>query len=394
MFNSTLCDSKLLRVSSFSPLKPSAVVMDSEIIKPAIRKIIHCDADCFFAAIEMRDDPSLRGRPMAVGGSADRRGVISTCNYEARAFGVHSAMATATARRLCPDLLVVPHSMDRYKEAALQMRDIFYDYSDLVEPLSLDEAFIDVSEASACQGSATLMAEEIRQRIFESVGITVSAGVAPNKFLAKIGSDWNKPNGLCVITPAKVDAFVRQLPVDRLFGVGKVTADKLHRMGIQTCGDLRTLDVYQLSERFGSFGLRLHELSHGIDERPVKTSRSRKSLSVEHTYAADLPSVSGCLGQLPALFQTLSQRLQRLTEGSAAAKYRIHKQFVKVKFNNFQSTTMECVAKGSPRIAVFRELCSESYLRGQGLPVRLLGLGVRFQDMSMDNPLQLPLFRD
>jgi DNA polymerase-4 len=372
----------------------STMKADSEIVKGVNRKIIHCDADCFFAAIEMRDDPALRGRPIAVGGSTGLRGVVSTCNYESRAYGVHSAMATVTAKRLCPGLLVVPHNMDRYKVAAEQMREIFHDYSDLVEPLSLDEAFIDVSETNRCQGSATLIAEEIRQRIFESVGITVSAGVAPNKFLAKIGSDWNKPNGICVIPPAKVDVFVKQLPVDKLFGVGKVTADKLHRAGIKTCADLRALDIYQLSRCFGSFGSRLYELSHGIDNRPVRISRNRKSLSVEHTYAADLPSVSGCLSQLPELFQTLSKRLQRLTEGVTAEKYRIHKQFVKVKFNDFRSTTMECVANGSPQIDVFRQLCSESYLRGQGLPVRLLGLGVRFQDISINNPLQLPLFND
>ena len=356
------------------------------------RKIIHCDADCFFAAIEMRDDPSLRGRPLAVGGSADRRGVISTCNYEARAFGIHSAMATATAKRLCPDLLVVPHSMDKYKKAAQQMRDIFYDYSELIEPLSLDEAFIDVSEPSLrhshCHGSATLMAQEIRQRIFETVGISVSAGVAPNKFLAKVGSDWNKPNGLCAIPPEQVDSFVRRLPVDRLFGVGKVMAEKLYRLGINSCGDLRTFDVYQLTRQFGSFGLRLHELSYGIDHRPVKTSRRRKSLSVEHTYANDLPSIQGCLGQLPALFKTLSERFLALDDG-----YRVSKQFVKVKFNNFQSTTMECIVRGQPRLAVYHDLCQQSLLRGEGLPVRLLGLGLRFKD---DSPaaVQLSLFND
>ncbi|MGK0500528.1 MAG: DNA polymerase-4 [Oceanicoccus sp.] len=358
------------------------------------RKIIHCDADCFYAAIEMRDDPSLRGRPIAVGGAADRRGVISTCNYEARAFGVHSAMATVTAKRLCRDLLVVPHHMERYKEAAMQIREIFYDYSELVEPLSLDEAFIDVSDSLACRGSATLIAEEIRQRVFEKVGITVSAGVAPNKFLAKVGSDWNKPNGICVITPAKVDSFVAQLPVSCLFGVGKVTAQKLLQIGVHSCGDLRQYDVYQLTERFGIFGKRLHELSYGIDERLVRTSRSRKSLSVEHTYATDLPSVQGCLGQLPALYEKLNHRLQQLYDSSSDGRYRVIKQFVKVKFSDFQSTTMECISQGSPRIAVFNQLCEQSLQRGEGMPVRLLGLGLRFQDLSMASAMQLSLFTE
>ncbi len=358
------------------------------------RKIIHCDADCFFVAVEMRDDPSLCGRPVAVGGSADRRGVISTCNYEARAYGVGSAMATATAKRLCPDLLVLSQNMEKYRVAASQMRAIFDEYSDLVEPLSLDEAYIDVTNADTCHGSATLIAEEVRQRVKESVGIILSAGVAPNKFLAKIGSDWNKPNGLCVIPPARVNEFVQMLPVDRLFGVGRVTAERLHRMGIQTCGDLRAFSIYQLSERFGSFGSRLYNLSRGIDDRAVKTGRIRKSLSVEHTFPSDLSTINRCLEQLPDLFHQLTTRLQTLTDQPAGSAYRVNKQFVKIKFNNFQSTTMECVVAGSPRIAVFKELCCESILRGSGLPVRLMGLGVRFQDPANEGAVQLSLFEN
>lgn len=362
------------------------MITETETNSKLSRKIIHCDADCFFAAVEMRDDPSLRGRPIAIGGASDRRGVVATCNYEARVYGVHSAMATIHAKRLCPDLLVIPHSMNKYKEAAQQIRDIFYDYSELVEPLSLDEAFIDVSNSEACRGSATLIAKEIRQRIEAEVGITASAGVAPNKFLAKIGSDWNKPNGLHVIAPDQINDFVQQLPVKRIFGVGKVTGEKMHRMGITTCGDLRRYSIFELSDRFGSFGPRLYDLSRGIDHRPVKTSRRRKSLSVEHTYPSDLPSVQGCLGQLPDLFGKLSSRLQAMDNS-----YQITKQFVKVKFNNFQSTTMECGSSGTPRIAIFHKLFRESFTRGDGLPVRLLGLGVRFQDI-VEEGTQLPLF--
>ena len=353
------------------------------------RKIIHCDADCFYAAVEMRDDPALRGRPIAIGGGADRRGVVATCNYEARAYGVRSAMASATALRLCPDLLLIPPNMPRYREVALQVRDIFFDYSEQVEPLSLDEAFIDVSDGRHCRGSATLTAQEIRRRVREEIGISVSAGVAPNKFLAKIASDWNKPDGLCVISPSQVDAFTRQLPVRRLFGVGKVTAKKLQDMGIETCGDLRRFDILELSRRFGSFGPRLHELSYGIDLRPVKPSRQRKSLSVEHTYARDLVSVEDCLGKLPALFGKLCERL-----GALDNRYQVTKQLVKVKFSNFQSTTMECPHSGSPRIALFRELCRQACERGDGLPVRLLGLGVRFREFNGDGVSQLSLFED
>lgn len=350
------------------------------------RKIIHGDCDCFFAAIEMRDDPLLRGRPMAVGGHAERRGVISTCNYEARAYGVHSAMATATAKKLCPGLLVVPHSMEKYRQAAEQIREIFYDYTDRVEPLSLDEAYLDVSESSACHGSATLIAQQIRQRVFDTVGITLSAGVAPNKFLAKVGSDWNKPNGLWVITPPEVDEFVQHLPVVRLHGVGKVTAAKLHRQGIYRCGDLRRYSVFELTDRFGSFGSRLHELSWGRDDRAVKSSRLRKSLSIEHTYPNDLLSIEQSLEQLPVLFEKFQQRLGRLP-GSVV----INKQFVKFKFSNFQSTTMECQMLGRPRLSVFRSLLNDAFPRGAGHAVRLMGLGVRFQ-LDDHQGLQLPLF--
>ena len=339
----------------------------------------------------MRDDPSLRGRPVAIGGSADRRGVISTCNYEARAFGIHSAMATATAKRLCPDLLLLPHNMEKYKLAAEQIREIFYDYSEQVEPLSLDEAFIDVSNSQHCRGSATLIAGEIRQRVQETVGITVSAGVAPNKFLAKVGSDWNKPNGLCVIPPAKVSAFVEQLPVKKIFGVGRVTAEKMHRLGIYTCGDLRRYSVFELTERFGRFGGRLHELSLGIDNREVKTSRVRKSLSVEHTYAKDL-RVDDCEAQLPELYQKLLSRLTQLETKLPGYQQRIYKHFVKVKFNNFQSTTMECGCDSKAQLGLFRQLNRSATRRGDGRPVRLLGLGVRFRDTVQWSGEQLALF--
>jgi len=352
------------------------------------RKIIHCDADCFFAAIEMRDDPSLKGRPMAVGGHSDRRGVISTCNYEAREFGIHSAMASATAMRLCPDLIIVPGNMEAYREASQSMREIFFDYTDLVEPLSLDEAFLDVTESTRCRSSATLMAEEIRQRIFEAINITVSAGVAPNKFLAKVASDWNKPNGLCVVPPSEVESFVRPLPVKMIYGVGKVTAEKLKRMGVETCADLRRFDQYELNERFGSFGQRLHNLCRGIDERPVSPSRRRKSLSVEHTYNEDLQSVDLCLAKLPDLFVELKSRLQRLDDG-----YQITKAFVKVKFNDFTSTTLERAGTGA-RLSDYRALLADAAQR-QSLPVRLLGIGVRLLDLGgEERARQLDLFTE
>ena len=203
------------------------------------RKIIHCDCDCFYASVEIRDDPSLAGLPVAVGGSPERRGVITTCNYVAREYGVHSAMPSAHARRLCPGLVILPPDFDKYRAASRQIRQIFYDYTDLVEPLSLDEAFLDVSAASACHGSATLIARDIRRRVRAEVGITISAGVAPNKFLAKVASDWNKPDGDFVVLPEQVDAFVAALPVRRISGVGKATAERLSGMGVSICAHSR-----------------------------------------------------------------------------------------------------------------------------------------------------------
>ncbi|MGQ9425454.1 DNA polymerase IV [Gilvimarinus sp. F26214L] len=350
------------------------------------RKIIHCDADCFFAAVEMREDPSLRGRPLAVGGASEGRGVIATCNYEARSHGVRSAMPSAQARRLCPDLLIVPPNMNLYRDVSLQIREIFHGYTDLVEPLSLDEAFLDVSQTTQCKGSATLIAQEIRQRIRDQLGITVSAGVAPNKFLAKIASDWRKPDGLTVIEPGGVADFVRDLPVSKIYGVGRVSAQKLHNMGVETCGQLQAVDELSLVRQFGSMGLRLHQLSRGVDDRPVKSTRSRQSVSVEHTYPADLQSVERCLNELPALYMQLRSRLRRLDK-----RYRVVKAFVKVKFTDFTTTTLERAGTGL-NLDDYHNLCSEAWQR-RAQPVRLLGLGVRLLDLEDDGLLrQLDLF--
>ncbi len=337
------------------------------------RKIIHIDADCFYAAIEMRDNPALAHLPIAVGGASDRRGVIATCNYKAREFGVRSAMPTATAKRKCPNLVMVKARFDVYRAASATMREIFLDYTDLVEPLSLDEAFLDVSDCNRCQGSATLIAEEIRARVKASLNITVSAGVAPNKFLAKVASDWHKPDGLCVVPPEQVDAFVRELPVNKIFGVGKVTAGRLQRHGIQTCGDLRRFTVFELTERFGRFGKRLHELAQGHDERPVKPTRRRKSMSVESTYAQDLVGLEACRDQLPALQEELERRLAKLDDS-----YQPTKAFVKIKFRDFTQTTVER-HDSTADLETLGQLL-ETGLARRELPVRLLGVGVRFRD--------------
>lgn len=335
----------------------------------------------------MRDDPSLRYRPIAVGGSSDHRGVISTCNYEARRFGVHSAMPSSTARRLCPDLIILPHRMEVYKDVSLKMRHIFYDYTELVEPLSLDEAFLDVSDSTLQRESATLIARDIRQRIKSELGITVSAGIAPNKFLAKVASDWNKPDGQFVLPPADIEAFVAKLPVKKIYGVGKAMATRLAELNVATCGDLQKFTIFELSQRFGQMGARLYNLSRGLDERAVTVGRRRKSLSVENTYSQDLVNVEQCLRQLPTLAQQLALRLRRVDED-----YKVVKLFVKIKFSDFTTTTIERSAS-TVTLSELNSLCVEALARAQ-IPVRLLGVGVRFVDLREDSAFfQLDLFK-
>lgn len=350
-----------------------------------MRKIIHVDCDCFYAAIEMRDDPRLRGRPLAVGGDPGKRGVIATCNYEARVYGVRSAMASGYAKKLCPDLLIVPPRMAVYREVSQAIQAIFTDYTSLIQPLSLDEAFLDVSQSEACRGSATLIAQTIRQRVRESQEITVSAGVAPNKFLAKIASDWNKPDGLKVILPHEIETFLATLPVDRLHGVGRVTAGRLKTLGIDVCGELLPWRKQDLAKEFGSFGERLWQLARGIDDRPVVVDRTRQSVSVENTYDQDLPDLQACLEALPPLLEKLAQRLGRLD-----GEYRVNKPFVKLKFQDFTQTTLE--QAGAPVTPEgYRELCAQAFARGLK-PVRLIGVGVRLDNAHSLLGEQLQLF--
>ena len=303
------------------------------------RKIIHVDMDCFYAAVEMRDNPTLTDLPVAVGGPPDRRGVLCTCNYVARAYGVRSAMSTAYAYRLCHNLVVLPVNMNKYHDAAKKIHAIFREYTDAVEPLSLDEAYLDVTHSSYCQGSATLIAKEIRQRILTEVGLTASAGVAPNKFLAKIASGWKKPNGLFIIRPQDVDEFVNTLPVNKIFGVGKVTAKKLHALGFQVCADLRKISLLELTEHFGKLGQQLYNQSRGIDHRLVESQRIRKSLSVEHTFLNDIQTKDQCLLALNTLYEKLVKRLH-----DSAPESPIKNQYIKVKYSDFKLTTVERIS--------------------------------------------------
>lgn len=351
-------------------------------MKPVQRKIIHCDCDCFYASVEMRDDPRLREVPLAIGGRADQRGVVATCNYAARKFGVRSAMPTSQALKRCPDLVVMRPNMDKYRVASRQILSIYRDYTDLVEPLSLDEAYLDVSLTPQLQGSATRIAQEIRHRIFQDVGITVSAGVAPNKFLAKIASDWNKPDGLYVILPEQVESFVAQLEVDRLFGVGKVTAAKLHQLGIKTCADLIHWSLPDLLQQFGKLGAGLFSLCRGIDERSVVARSERKSVSVEETYTHDLRDFEHCIAELPVLYAELEKQVARTGKTS-----QINKLNIKIRFNDFKQTTVECRASQLDQ-QVFADLLQIGYQRRKR-PVRLIGLGISVSDKPSDEQLTL-----
>jgi DNA polymerase-4 len=336
------------------------------------RKIIHVDMDCFYAAVEIRDDPTLQTLPVAVGGHSTQRGVLCTCNYIAREYGIRSAMPTAHALRLCKDLVVIPVNMQKYRDAAKIIHNIFREFTDLVEPLSLDEAYLDVTNSPHCQGSATLIAKEIRQRIFAEVNITASAGVAPNKFLAKIASGWKKPNGLFVIRPQDVADFIKNLPVKELHGVGKVTAEKLHQHGFKVCADFYKADLPELTYHFGKLGLQLYNQSRGIDNRTVEPNRIRKSLSVEETFTINLASFEQCELMLGELYQKLIRRFQE-----ANIKLPIKNYFIKIKYSDFKKQTIERMGR-TPDLLAYQKLLSEIYFRPHN-SIRLLGLGFHFE---------------
>src|SRR5437763_16359403 len=253
-----------------------------------IRRILHIDMDAFYASVEQRDDPTLRGKPVVVGGQPDRRGVVAAASYEARAFGVHSAMSMARAARLCPCLVIVPPDFARYKAASNAVFSIFREVTPLVEPLSLDEAYLDVTENAWGEPLGMTVARRLKDRIRADTGLTASAGVAPNKFLAKIASGWKKPDGLTVIAPDRMESFLQQLPVDALWGVGPVTADKLRAKGIERLVDVRAADVQLLRDTVGSLADWLRQLASGVDERPVVPNREAKSSGSENTYPEDL----------------------------------------------------------------------------------------------------------
>ncbi|TXI94218.1 MAG: DNA polymerase IV [Neisseriales bacterium] len=359
-------------------------ILSNNLVDP-IRKIIHIDMDCFYAAVEIRDNPSLTNLPVAVGGSADKRGVLCTCNYIARKFGLHSAMPTSQAIKLCPELVLLPVNFAKYKQVSRQIHEIFKRYTDLVEPLALDEAYLDVSNSPHANGSATQIAEKIRQDIFQELNLTCSAGVSANKFLAKIASGWNKPNGIMVIPPQKIAEFIQKLPVNKLFGVGKVTALKLKKLNIHTCLDLQKFSQQELVHKFGKFGSQLFYQSRGIDNRQVNPNRIRKSLSVERTYPINL-QINEILNALDELFPEFEKRLKE-----SKANTPIRSQFIKIKLANFKQITRE---QTTDRYSLdkFREMLeSVSYTLGMQ-EIRLLGIGISFNNQNILDIPQPELF--
>ncbi len=334
------------------------------------RAIVHLDMDCFYAAIEVRDRPALRGKPVGVGGARERRGVLTTCNYEARKFGVRSAMPTFMALQRCPGLIVLPTRFDVYRREAALIRGILQRFTNVIEPLSLDEAYLDIS---AHPGAPGALAQVIRDVIFQKTKLTSSAGIGPNKLVAKIASEINKPNGQLEVTPNQVPEFMMELPVRKIWGIGAVTEQKLEQLGVKTCGQLQRFSRPELVEHFGKFGMELYDLCRGIDDRPVEPDRPRKSLSTEETFSADLTTIQQCDERLGELFEDLMAELAQ-----KEATRNVTKIFVKLKFSDFTRTTAERAGL-EPSINAFRSLLTEAFGR-TGKPVRLIGVGVRFAE--------------
>lgn len=297
-----------------------------------MRKIIHVDMDAFFASVEQRDTPSLLDKPVVVGGRPDSRGVVAACSYEARKFGVRSAMPCSQAYRLCPEAIFVKPRFEAYREVSQQIHEVFVEFTDIIEPLSLDEAFLDVSNCTDYQGSATLIANEVRQRIKRKTRLTASAGVSYNKFLAKIASDMNKPDGLYLIEPEHAEAFIEQLDVRKFFGVGKVTEAKMHRHGIYTGKDLKNHSEAELTHIFGKSGSHYYHIARGIDERPVRQSRTRKSIGKETTFGEDITDMK----HIWSIIDKLSASVIKVLKAKELTAKTVT---LKVKYNDFQQIT-------------------------------------------------------
>lgn len=353
-----------------------------------MRKIIHIDMDAFFAAVEQRDDPTLKGQPVAVGGGA-LRGVVASASYEARNFGVRSAMSGAHAQRLCPALIFVKPQFEKYREVSQQIRAIFREYTDLVEPLSLDEAYLDVTENKPGIVSAIRIAMNIRKEIEAQTGLTASAGISFNKFLAKVASDVNKPNGLKVILPEEADDFMDALPIRKFHGIGEVTADKMHRMGIRVGADLRRYDRVELIQKFGRAGDYFYHIIRGQDRRQVRPDRVRKSIGAERTFSHDVDRLSDLKERLEAIVEVVFRHLEQQQNFGRTLT-------LKMKSADFQIYTRSKTFRSDLRTeALLREQAHDLLIRHwpSGMPLRLLGVSIsNLQREHEGEGIQLELF--
>ncbi len=338
--------------------------------KFALRKIIHVDMDAFYASVEQMDNPELRGKPIAVGGSS-KRGVVSAASYEARKFGVRSAMSGMQARRNCPELIFVKTRFDRYREISNQIRAIFYDFTDMVEPLSLDEAYLDVTQNKIGHPSASIIAKKIRDRIFEEVGLTASAGISINKFIAKVASDYNKPNGQKTVNPEEVEEFLEALDIRKFYGVGKVTAEKMYQLGIFSGKDLKGRSLEFLEENFGKSGSYYYEVVRGIHRSEVKPNRIRKSLAAERTFNENLSSEIFMLEKLKHISQEVSQRLNKSDVMGKTVT-------LKIKYSDFtlqtrSKTITKYISDKKQIVTIAEQLLYQAELKDS---VRLLGISI------------------
>jgi len=348
------------------------------------RKIIHVDMDAFYASVEQMDNPDLQGKPLAVGGS-EIRGVVSAASYEARKFGVRSAISGIQAKKLCPDLIFVRPRFDRYKEISKKIRKIFHDYTDLVEPLSLDEAYLDVTENKKGNPSATLIAQEIRKRIFEEVGLTASAGISVNKFVAKIASDYNKPNGQKTVNPDEVEAFLEKLDIKKFYGVGKVTAEKMYQLGIFTGYDLKQKTLEYLEKHFGNSGFHYYQICRGIHNSAVKPNRKIKSVGAERTFGENLSSEIFMEERLQSIAKELEKHLQKSKISGKTIT-------LKIKYSDF---TLQTRSKTLPYFVsdkniildVAKDLLYQERLRNS---VRLLGISIHNLNNEEKTKTDLP----
>ncbi|MDQ6977245.1 MAG: DNA polymerase IV [Ghiorsea sp.] len=350
------------------------------------RKIIHVDMDAFFASVEQRDNPEYRGKPLIVGGKPHSRGVVAACSYEARKFGIHSAMPCSQAYRLCPEAIFVPVRFDAYREASAKIREVFWRYASQVEPLSLDEAYLDVSYTAAFDGIATKIAQAIKYDIKQETNLIASAGVSYNKFLAKVASDMDKPNGLYVITPKQGVGFVQNLAIEKFYGVGPVTARKMKAFGIYRGADLKTWALNDLQVNFGKSASYFYNIARGIDERPVKSFRERKSLGKETTFSQDIIDVNELLDHFKALVTHVFQALDKdKLQGKTIT--------IKVKYANFKQVTRSKTEINtihqSQALAIIPQLVADTQA---GInPVRLVGFTVSGFEKKQNLELELKL---